>query len=114
MTIDNMAGRAAATILGLALAAGGASLLFGDVIFGTAAFTQKHFQTIAIVLGTTIAAFVAHKAWTNRPPRCLPRFCSHHGCRYRPHRLELSGASDGGCAGGERRVRQGRDRALRP
>ena len=66
MKIDNMAGRAAATILGLALAAGGASLLFGDVIFGTAAFTQKHFQTIAIVLGTTIAAFVAHKAWINR------------------------------------------------
>src|SRR5262245_48661297 len=66
MTIDNMAGRGAAIILGLALAAGGATLLFGDVLFGTAAFTQKHFQTVAIVLGTTIAAFVAHKAWNNR------------------------------------------------
>jgi len=66
MKIDNMAGRAAATLLGLALASGGASLLFGDVIFGHAVFTQKHFQTVCIVLGTTIAAYVAHKAWNNR------------------------------------------------
>lgn len=66
MLIDNMAGRSAATLLGLALAAGGASLLFGDVIFGHAAFTQKHFQTVCIVLGTTIAAYAAHHAWNNR------------------------------------------------
>lgn len=66
MTIDNMAGRAAATLLGLALASGGASLLFGDVIFGHADFTQKHFQTVCIVFGTTIAAYAAHHAWNNR------------------------------------------------
>jgi hypothetical protein len=66
MKIDNMAGRAAATLLGLALASGGASLLFGDVIFGHAVFTQKHFQTVCIVFGTTIAAYAAHHAWNNR------------------------------------------------
>ena len=66
MNRNNTASRGAAIALALALTAGGTSLLFGDVIFGAAEFTQKHFQTLAIVLGTTIAAFVAHKAWTNR------------------------------------------------
>lgn len=66
MKIDNISGRLAATLLGLALASGGASLLFGDVIFGHAEFTQKHFQTVCIVFGTTIAAYAAHHAWNNR------------------------------------------------
>lgn len=73
MSIDNIPGRLAATVCALALGAGGTSLLFGDVIFNgctavdqaTAAaqalqgqcvpFTQKHFQTICIVLATTMA-----------------------------------------------------------
>lgn len=66
MTIDNMGGRAAAILLAAALAAGGTSLLFGDVIFGAAAFTQKHWQAICIVLGTTFASLVAAIAWEKR------------------------------------------------
>ncbi len=55
MTIDNMGGRTAAIVTALALGAGGTSLLFGDVIFGAAEFTQKHFQTICIVVAATFA-----------------------------------------------------------
>lgn len=75
MTIDNTlplpassgsGGRCAAILLAAVLAAGGASLLFGDVIFGAADFTQKHFQTVCIVLGTTFASLVAAIAWENR------------------------------------------------
>lgn len=53
MTIDNIPGRLAAIVCALALGAAGTSLLFGDVIFGTVQFTQKHFQTICIVIATT-------------------------------------------------------------
>lgn len=55
MKIDNIGGRAAATVCALALGAGGTSLLFGDVIFGAAEFAQTHFQTICIVIATTTA-----------------------------------------------------------
>jgi len=66
MTIDNIGGRLAAIVCAVALGAGGTSLLFGDVIFGDAAFTQKHFQTITIVAATTLAWMVctsAFKKW---------------------------------------------------
>jgi len=66
MQLDNIRGRSAAILLAAVLAAGGTSLLFSDVIFGSAAFTPKHFQTICIVLGTTIASLVAAAAWENR------------------------------------------------
>src|SRR5262249_1391099 len=66
MTIDNIGGRAAAILLAGVLAAGGASLLFGDVLFAGAEFTQRHFQTICIVLGTTVASIVAAIAWDKR------------------------------------------------
>lgn len=66
MTIDNMGGRAAAMLLAGVLAAGGTSLLFGDVIFGHADFTQKHFQTITIVIATTVAWMVCTSAAKNR------------------------------------------------
>lgn len=62
----NTAARATAIALGVALTAGGTSLLFGDVIFGSVAFTQKHFQTICIVLGTLLSAHVAKEAWISR------------------------------------------------
>jgi hypothetical protein len=66
MTTHNTAARATAIALGAALTAGGTSLLFGDVIFGAVEFTQKHFQTITIVLGTLLAAHVAKEAWISR------------------------------------------------
>lgn len=53
MTIDNIPGRLAAIVCALALGTGGTSLLFGDVIAGTADFTQKHLQTICIVVAAT-------------------------------------------------------------
>ena len=62
MTIDNMGGRLAAIVCAAALGAGGTSLLFGDVIFGDAAFTQKHFQTVTIVIATTVAWMVCTSA----------------------------------------------------
>lgn len=66
MTTDNIRGRSAAILLAAVLAAGGTSLLFGDVIFNGVVFSQKHFQTICIVLGTTIASLVAAFAWEHR------------------------------------------------
>lgn len=53
MTIDNIPGRLAAIVCAVALGTGGTSLLFGDVIAGTADFTQKHLQTICIVVAAT-------------------------------------------------------------
>lgn len=66
MTTDNMRGRSAAILLAAVLAAGGTSLLFGDVLFNGVVFSAKHFQTVTIVLGTTIASLVAAFAWENR------------------------------------------------
>jgi len=62
MSIDNIGGRLAAIVCAAALGAGGTSLLFGDVIFGDAAFTQKHFQTVTIVIATTVAWMVCTSA----------------------------------------------------
>lgn len=66
MTIDNIPGRLAAIVTACALGAGGTSLLFGDVIFGAAAFTQKHFQTITIVIATTTAWLATTAAFKSR------------------------------------------------
>jgi len=66
MTIDNMGGRLAATVCACALGAGGTSLLFGDVIFGAADFTQKHFQTVTIVIATTTAWMATTTAFKSR------------------------------------------------
>ncbi len=66
MTIDNIPGRLAAIVTACALGAGGTSLLFGDVIFGGADFTQKHFQTICIVIATTTAWLAMTSAFKNR------------------------------------------------
>lgn len=64
MTIDNMGGRSAAIVAAAALGATGTSILFGDVIFGHADFTQKHFQTICIVIATTAAWLAVSIAWS--------------------------------------------------
>jgi len=74
MTIDNTpvpsassgTGRLAAIVCAAALGAGGTTLLFGDVIFGDAAFTQKHFQTITIVIATTMAWMATTAAFKKR------------------------------------------------
>lgn len=66
MHIDNISGRSAAIVTAIALGAGGTSLLFGDVIFGAAAFTQKHFQTICIVIATTTAWMAMTSAFKKR------------------------------------------------
>lgn len=66
MQIDNMGGRLTAIVTAAALGAGGTSLLFGDVFFGDAAFTQKHFQTICIVIATTTAWMAMTSAFKKR------------------------------------------------
>ena len=66
MTIDNMGGRLAAIVAAAALGATGTSILFGDVIFGHADFTAKHFQTICIVIATTAAWLAVSIAWGKR------------------------------------------------
>lgn len=66
MHIDNISGRLAAIVTALALGAGGTSLLFGDVIFGDVIFSQKHFQTITIVIATTTAWMAMTSAFKKR------------------------------------------------
>lgn len=66
MAIDNMGGRLTAIVTAAALGAGGTSLLFGDVIFGAVDFTQKHFQTITIVIATTTAWMAMTAAFKSR------------------------------------------------
>jgi hypothetical protein len=68
MTIDNIGGRLAAIVCATALGVGGTSLLFGDVIAGAADFTQKHLQTICIVVATTGAWLAVTIAAKKRAP----------------------------------------------
>jgi hypothetical protein len=68
MSAPTTAKRGAAIVLGAVLASGGLVLLFGDVVGAgkVSAFTQKHYLTLCIVVGTMLAFHVAYEAVLHR------------------------------------------------